>query len=123
MSRAWENFTVEDSDIMASIPTIKDIQLGVDTCPQCQSPLVESKFQRRQKRKVPANQLSPQQLLGLRRRPVGGMLLRSKKSSERYPSLLVALTIALGSLLPGPNLAFYPSSREFLSLLSANSDI
>ena len=41
-----------------SIPTIKDILLGVDCCPLCESELVERAFQRKVKKRVPVNSLT-----------------------------------------------------------------
>ena len=49
----------------SSILTIEDIQLGVDSCPCCESHLVESTLQLKRKKKVPISQLSREQLFRL----------------------------------------------------------
>ncbi len=53
------------STMTTSILTIKDIRLGVDRCPLCESELAERAFQRKVKKRVPVRQLSRVQLLAL----------------------------------------------------------
>ncbi len=69
------------------IPTIKDIKLGVDACPRCNSTLVPSTCQQRRKRKVPVGQLSQQQLLMLGRRPARGEVVEIEEITGELPVL------------------------------------
>ena len=60
-----EILMMEASAMTNSIPTIKDVLLGVDRCPLCGSDLAEKAFQRKVKKRVPVGQLSHDQLFAL----------------------------------------------------------